>query len=175
MPANSRDTQGPQNKDKASLTPHQGSAHRQVRPGGPRPGSQEHPRQENEVSARAGAVTGVPAGTRCQVAMKGLTLSFGRLTCVSYGWCRGGYHRSLKALRREMRSGCLPRDSEDIQLETRDCANPAPILLRLTFLFCQHRVLPAGKCDFPPVAHRIIFCFLPLQRALVYLSQYFVS
>nr|KAF6478072.1 mannan binding lectin serine peptidase 1 [Molossus molossus] len=33
MPANSRDTQGPQNKDKASLTPHRGRAHRQLRPG----------------------------------------------------------------------------------------------------------------------------------------------
>ncbi|XP_048070915.1 mannan-binding lectin serine protease 1 isoform X7 [Ursus arctos] len=49
MPANSRDTQGPQNKDKASLTPHRGQAHRKVRPRGPKPGSQEHPRQENEV------------------------------------------------------------------------------------------------------------------------------
>ncbi|KAG8515842.1 Mannan-binding lectin serine protease 1, partial [Galemys pyrenaicus] len=51
MPANSRDTQGPQNKDKASLTPHRGQAHRQVRLGGPRPGSQEYPRQENEALA----------------------------------------------------------------------------------------------------------------------------
>lgn len=58
MPANSRVTQGPQNKDKADTT--LGTSSRTVRPRGP--GSQEHSRQENEVSARAEVGTGWVGG-----------------------------------------------------------------------------------------------------------------
>ncbi|KAK2505092.1 hypothetical protein MC885_001254 [Smutsia gigantea] len=86
MPANSRDTQGPQNKDKASLTPHRDKLTGKSGQQGPKPVSQEHPRQENEVSARERVGTAAPSGARGQVALEGLTLSLGKRTCVSSRW-----------------------------------------------------------------------------------------
>ena len=164
MPANSRVTQGPQNKDKADTT--LGTSSRTVRPRGP--GSQEYSGQENEVSARAEVGTGWTggwlSGARCQVALEGLTLSLGRLTCVSCGWRRGP-SSVLGALRREPGWG-LAWDSRDLQLETGGCGSVQmpPVPLELRFLLRQRRVLPAGQCDFPPVAHKVEFLFSSFKK-----------
>lgn len=174
MPANSRDTQGPQNKDKASLTPHRGQAHRKVRPRGPKPGSQEHPRQENEVSARAGVGMGALWRTRCQVARDGLTLSPGSLTCVSCRPCRG-FSAIPGASRKEMWAGRCPGTAETRSSKRETLCKSCPALPRLSFSLCQRRVLCAANATFLLLPTRLIFCFPPLRRALVYLFHHFVS
>lgn len=105
------------------------------------------------------------SGTRCQVALEGLTLSLGRLTCVSYGWCRGS-SSVLGALRREPGWG-LAWDCRDLQLETGGCGcvQMPPVPLELRFLLCQRRVLPAGQCDFSPVAYKVEFLFSSFKKS----------
>lgn len=163
MPANSRDTQGPQNKDKASLTPHQGRAHRQARPGGPKPGSQEHPRQENEVSARAGVGTGVPSGTRCQVAIQGLTLSLGRLTCLSCGWQMGFLIHSWGLREGRQGLGAFPGTPGNMQLETGDFVQILP-------QSAEAHISPSAGVGCCPQA-KVTFLLLPTRLTFLFSSS----
>jgi hypothetical protein len=170
MPANSRDTQGPQNKDKASLTPHRG-ANRQVWQRGPKPGSQEKARQENEVSARAGEDS-MPSGGP-GVKLEGLTLFLGILTCMSCGWlARGRGVGSHGPLGRAVETqGVFPETAETSNLKReslcKSCSKAAgrraggPALLKLV-----SRSASAGYCLLANVTllllpTRLIFHFPP--------------
>lgn len=175
MPANSRDTQGLQNKDKASLTPpHRGRAHRQVRQRGSRPGGQEQPGQHNEVSAKAGEGT-VPFRRPIVKPQRGSDL-VSRQTHLRVPWEVGCFSSNLWALQRELWRRWMPGTPELCNLKRESLCQSCPGCCWSSDLpLCQDRVLPAGQGGCLPGAHKASFSFSLLQRALVSLSGHFES
>lgn len=164
MPANSRDTQGPQNKDKASLTPHRDELTGKSGQGGPKPGSQERPRQENEVSARERVGMGAPQGPGPS-SPGGSDLVSRQTHLHVQRVVQGGSHQSLRLWKGRTWAGHLPWDSGDMQLETKNCANHAQCCRSSDFSLCQHRCRLLANGTFLLLPTKLIFfVFFPCKK-----------
>ena len=88
--------------------------------------------------------------------LEGLTLCLDRLTCASCGWYRGFLTNPWGSEKGEVGWAPSPGHQRHATRSGRLWANTAPRCGSSDFSLCQHRVLPADKCHFPPVAHKAV-------------------